>query len=131
MRRYGYVQAGGGQFYSGKLDQLSEGDKIFVYHKGAGYIGFGIVKSPKVLASEFQTADGPLFEQPLDLPSLRTRSSDPEAAEYVVGVEWVRTYDTDNARTFRGAFANQNIVCKLRDPVTVEFLMKEFGVDEG
>jgi hypothetical protein len=129
MRRYGYVQAGGGPFYSGRLDQLSVGDKIFVYHKGAGYIGYGVVNSPKVLASQFETANGPLFEQPLDGPAIKSRSSDPDLAEYVVGVEWKRTFDADDPRTFRGIFANQNVVCRLRDPATVDFLIQEFGVE--
>lgn len=131
MRRYGYVQAGGGTFYSGRLDQLSAGDKIFVYHKGEGYIGYGIVTSPKVLASQFETANGPLFEQPLDAPAIKTRSSARDLAEYVVGVEWQRTFDADDARTFRGVFANQNVVCRLRDPATVDFLVQEFGVENA
>lgn len=129
MRRYGYIQAGGGQFYSGRLDQLAEGDRVFVYHKGAGYIGFGIVTSPKVLASEFQTPQGPLFEQPLEAPAIKARSSEPQLAEYVVGVDWLKTFEATEARTFRGAFANQNVVCKLRDPATVEFLMQEFELE--
>ena len=130
MRRYGYAQAGGGTFYSGRLDQLSVGDKVFAYHRGAGYIGYGIVTSPKVLASQFQTENGPLFEQPLDAPSIKLRSSDAELAEYVVGVQWLRTYELDDAKTFRGVFANQNVVCRLRDPGTVDFLIQEFGVEQ-
>ena len=130
MRRYGYVQAGGGTFYSGRLDQLSVGDKIFVYHKGAGYIGYGVVTSPKVPASQFETGSGPLFEQPLDGPAIKLCSDDPDLAEYVVGVEWKRAFDADDARTFRGIFANQNVVCRLRDPATVDFLVQEFGVEQ-
>ena len=130
MRRYGYAQAGGGTFYSGRLDQLSVGDKIFAYHRGAGYIGYGIVTSPKVLASQFQTENGPLFEQPLDGPAIKLRSSDPDLAEYVVGVKWLRTYELEDAKTFRGVFANQNVVCRLRDPATVDFLIQEFGVEQ-
>lgn len=33
------------------------------------------------------------------------------------------------ARWFKGAFANQNIVCKLRDQATVDFLIEEFDVE--
>jgi hypothetical protein len=31
-------------------------------------------------------------------------------------------------KTFPGAFANQNVVCKLRDAATLEFLRREFGI---
>jgi hypothetical protein len=37
----------------------------------------------------------------------------------------------EQAKTFKGIFANQNIVCKLTDPKTIDFLRSEFRVDEG
>lgn len=131
MRRYGYIQAGGGQVYSGRLDQLSPGDRVFVYAKGEGYLGYATVTSSKVLASEFRTDAGPLFEQPLDAPAIKTRSSDPADAEYLVAVDWHRTFDRTEAKTFPGVFANQNVVCKLRHQATVDFVMQEFGVEDA
>ena len=50
----------------------------------------------------------------------------PDRAEYVVGVEWIKTVEPSQAKWFKGAFANQNIVCKLRDQATVDFLIAEF-----
>ncbi len=41
MKRYGFVSAGGGEFYTKRLEQLAVGDEIFVYDKGKGYIGYG------------------------------------------------------------------------------------------
>ena len=32
------------------------------------------------------------------------------------------------AKTFPGAFANPNVVCKLSDPKTLDFLKQAFGV---
>jgi len=43
MQRFRFIAAGGGEFYSKRLDQLAIGDKVFVYDKGNGYIGFGVV----------------------------------------------------------------------------------------
>jgi len=51
-------------------------------------------------------------------------------AEYVVGIDWKKTLDRNQGKWFKGAFANQNIVCKLRDQATVDFLKTEFGLDE-
>ena len=39
-----------------------------------------------------------------------------------------KTVDPSHAKRFKGAFANQNIVCKLRDEATVDFLVTEFDV---
>lgn len=126
MRRYGFIGACGGDFYTKRLDQLSAGDKIFAYHKGAGFIGYGVVTTPKVIASEFLTPEGPLFEQALEQPNIKLNADDPSMAEYVVGVDWVKTVEPVQAKWFKGAFANQNIVCKLRDQPTVDFLVQAF-----
>jgi hypothetical protein len=53
-----------------------------------------------------------------------------EQCEYCVGVEWVKTYPLNDAKTFTGAFANQNIVCRLRDQKTIDFLKGCFPLGE-
>ena len=129
MKRYGFIAAGGGEFYSKRLKQLNIGDEIFVYDKGNGYIGYGVVTSEMVLASEFMTSKGLLFDQHLTAPGIKRPGAAVEEAECVVGVDWRRTIDPANAKKFKGAFANQNIVCKLRDEATVDFLVSEFGIE--
>ncbi len=77
----------------------------------------------KVLAEHFQTPSGPLFQQQLDQPGIKKN------AEYVVGIDWQKTFEPSEAKWFKGAFANQNIVCKLRDQAATDFLIQEFGVE--
>jgi len=113
------------------LQQLGIGDEVFVYDKGNGYIGYGVVTSEVVPATEFVTPDGPLFDQPLAEPRMKRPGAAPEEAEHVVGIEWRKTVDPSHAKRFKGAFANQNIVCKLRDEATVDFLIAEFDVEQG
>jgi hypothetical protein len=43
-------------------------------------------------------------------------------------VDWIKTVSIPEAKRFDGMFANQNIVCKLRDPKTIEFLKEQLGV---
>lgn len=131
MKRYGFITAGGGEFYSKRLQQLAVGDEIFVYDKGNGYIGYGVVVREVQPAAEFMTPEGPLFDQPLAGPGLKRLGQAPELAEFVVGVEWRKTVDPQHAKRFKGAFANQNIVCKLRDEATVDFLIEEFDVKQS
>ena len=128
MRRYGFVGAGGGEKYSAPLNHLHPGDRIVVYQKDAGYVGYGIVKAPSVLASDFRTENGPLLEQKLAQPGMVRPGEDATRAEHVVAVDWVKTVPIADAKRFTGAFANQNIVCKLRDPKTIDFLRDQFGV---
>lgn len=129
MKKFGFIGAGNGSFHSKRLDQLEVGDVVFAYLKGSGYVGYGTVTSPKEPAETFQTASGLLLNQPLAQPGMKKHVDDPERAEYVVGVDWHKTMDAEDARMFKGAFANQNAVCKLRDPATVDFLVREFDVE--
>ncbi|MFC0805454.1 endonuclease NucS domain-containing protein [Ensifer sp. P24N7] len=128
MRRLGFISAGGGDWYSGPLQRLQIGDPIFAYQKQAGYVGYGKVASTAVMARDFETRQGPLLDQALVQPNLAHDRDDPKRSEYVVGVEWLRTIPLPEAKWAEGLFANQNIVCKLRDPKTVDFLKEQFGV---
>jgi Endonuclease NucS len=128
MQRYGFIAAGGGEKYSGQLNRLHPGDPIVAYQKNAGYVGYGIVTSAPVIASDFKTESGPLLEQKLAQPGMARPGEDASRAEYVVGVDWKKTVPIAQAKRFDGAFANQNIVCKLRDPKTIDYLRDQFGI---
>lgn len=128
MRKYGFVAAGYGRFYSGKLEQLSEGDPIYVYQKGAGYIGHGVVTKRSVIAKDFISNDGhKLSDLDLVQPNILHDPDDVENADYLVAVKWHKTLPISEGKWFEGGFANQNVVCKLRHPATLEFLANEFG----
>ncbi|MDE2332852.1 MAG: DUF91 domain-containing protein [Bradyrhizobium sp.] len=128
MQRYKFISAGGGEKYSGPLNRLHPGDRIVAYQRNAGYVGYGIVTSASVIASEFMTEGGPLLEQQLAQPGMARSGEDASRAEYAVGVDWKKTVPVSQAKRFDGMFANQNIVCKLRDPNTINFLRDQFGV---
>ena len=42
-RKYGFISAGGGSWYSGTLKRLNVGDKVFAYIPKKGYVGYGLV----------------------------------------------------------------------------------------
>jgi hypothetical protein len=48
-------------------------------------------------------------------------------SEWVVGVHWIKSPPREQAKTFSGIFANQNVVCKLRHEQTLKFVQSEFG----
>jgi Endonuclease NucS len=129
MQRYGFIAAGAGEKYSGSLNRLHPGDRIVAYQPGGvGYVGYGIVTSASVNVSDFKTKSGPLLEQRLTQPNIAHDCQDAALAERVVGVDWIKTIPLAQAKRFDGIFANQNIVCKLRDPKTIDFLRDQFGV---
>jgi hypothetical protein len=129
-RQYGYIGAGGGEKYARALQNLKAGDKIFAYMKGLGYVGYGQITKEAVPVEDFvvEPLRKPILDLPLKAPKAGDRSGT-DRSEWAVGVNWIKTVGREEAKTFKGVFANQNIVCKLRDQATVEFLTRSFGLN--
>jgi Endonuclease NucS len=129
-RKYGFLAAGQGEKYGNAMKKLKPSDLVFAYMKGIGYVGFGTVTQSATMVRDFvpDGSDKKLLDLPLKQPNLSDHKDDPTLSEWVVGVKWEKTFERDQAKRFQGIFANQNIVCLLRDPSTVDFLRKEFSV---
>jgi Endonuclease NucS len=129
-RKFGFVSAGQGEKYSNAMKKLKPGDLIFAYMRGLGYVGFGAVTQPAIMVRDFvpDGSDKKLLDLPLNQPGMSENKDDPALSEWVVGVKWEKTFERQGAKTFKGIFANQNIVCLLRDAATVDFLRTEFGI---
>jgi hypothetical protein len=127
--KYGYIGAGQGEKYSGPLRHLKVGDRIFAYMKGRGYVGYGEVTKEAVPIGNFVVDElgKPLLEMPLRAPRAAENKDSPDLAEWAVGIKWSKVFSREQAKTFKGVFANQNIVCKLRDSKTLEYVRAEFG----
>jgi hypothetical protein len=129
MRRYGFLSAGGGRYYSDFLKKLTPGSQVLAYQKGNGYVGYGIVTAPSVPVRDFCVAGKATLSLPLQQPHLNHDAEDLEACEYLVAVRWLKAVPLAEAKTFPNIFANQNVVCKLRDAATIEFLRSTFNID--
>lgn len=129
--KYGFLSAGQGKPYGKAMRKLKVGATVVAYMKGLGYVGVGTVSQAAVMAKDFTVGECPLFDLPLVQPGMKDNAESPDMSEWVVGVKWVKAYPRAEAKRFPGAFANQNVVCKLRDEATVAFLMREFGVAFG
>lgn len=134
-RHYGFVAAGQGRRASAKLEMLSTGARVFACIPQRGYVGVGVVKGPATRVREFTVTlpEGksiPLLEAPLSAPAMGANADDVELSEYVVPVDWKYTVAARDAFWEKGMFANQNIVCRLRNQFTLERLYSHFGLSE-
>lgn len=134
-RTYGFISAGGGEWYSRTLKGLPEGAQVFVHVPQHGYVGVGIVKGAAKPADEaFLTVDGE--SQPFRSLHLKGSYCHPQAdegadtAEYIVPVQWTESVPLNEAIWRSGMFANQNSACKLRNQFTIDELNKEFRLTE-
>lgn len=138
-REYGFVSAGGGEWYSRSLRKLPVGARIFVHVPGQGYVGVGIVTGPALPASEsFLVVSGvaqPFRQLPLQgdygLHESVQAEDGSDANEYIVPVTWENTVDLSEAFWRKGLFANQNSACKLRHELTLTEVSKAFQVTKA
>lgn len=134
-RRFGFISAGGGTWYSRTLKQLSPGDRVWVNIPGRGYVGVGEVTQSVQPANDFmvQTAEG---ERPATVvlttaPVIQRHADDAELAEHFVRVKWLHTVPMSQAFNELGLFGNQNTVCQPTAPKwrhTVERLKATFNI---
>ncbi|MHB8967101.1 MAG: endonuclease NucS domain-containing protein [Thermoleophilia bacterium] len=133
-RRYGFVSAGQGKWYSRTMEQLLPGARIFAMIPSIGYVGVGFVTETVVPVNEFKVEiDGkviPILSAPINAPNMSENSDNPELSEYVVRVEWQETVGKDEAYWEKGLFANQNSVCRLKNRFTLENLKKFFKLED-
>ncbi len=114
--KYGFISAGGGQWYSRTLNQLSTGDRIWVNIPKTGYVGVGTVSETAKKADEvlFDTDSGQknIYDLPHKAHYHSQFKDDEDKAEYIVKVNWVKTVPLNKAISELGFFGNQNSVCK-------------------
>jgi hypothetical protein len=111
------------------MQKLQTGDRIFAYAKSRGYVGYGVVAKPAVMAKDFRLENGEsLLAQELRGPRLRSSPDDEELGEYVVAIDWKAVVELDGAKTRPGIFRIQQVVNKIYDSATVDFLTDQFGV---
>ena len=132
-RRYGFVSAGYGRWYTRTLHNLARGNRVFVRAPGQRYIGVGRVLEPARLVEDVHVdgVDGtttPLLSVELNATTMDHHPGDPDRGETVVRIAWDKTVPLAEAFSQPGLFGNQNTVCKLRDQETIESVARHFGL---
>ena len=129
-KRYGFVSAGGGEWYVRTLRMLQPGNRIWVSVPGKGYVGVGEVKAPAVRYDEFTVYSN---GSPISLTNIDVEAPnafDERYGEHFVCVDWIKTVNLHEAVKERGFFGNQNTVAQPRSPkwhFTVERLEGPVG----
>ena len=127
--KYGFVSAGGGEWYTRSIRKLPVGARVFTHIPRAGYVGVGIVTgAPMPFAEATVNIDGQQHRL-ADLP-LDGNYVDEGGDDWIVPVRWLKHQSREKAFWKTGLFANQNSATKLRNRFTLEQLTAEFGLDD-
>ena len=138
-RKFGFVSAGGGDWYSRTLRNLPLGARVFAFIPGnpRGYVGVGMVTATAVPSAEavLEVEGNQVRFADANLTGHYEHVSDgldsPEDSwEFVVAIRWEHTVPRVNGVWQAGMFANQNSACKLKSQFTIETVSKAFALDE-
>lgn len=123
-RKYGFISAGNGHWYTKTLNHLNVGSRIFCMIPKSGYVGIGVVTSKAVpLADAFVEVDGTeikLQDCDLNQSNFKHDIENLDLCEYVVNVDWEQTVEKDKAFWIKGLVSNQNSAFKLRSQFTID-----------
>lgn len=134
--KYGFIAAGQGKSYSKPLKKLQIGDIVvvyFLYEKRLrkifknidhGYIGYGVVTKTARMLKDFDFKGKKYNQIKFTAPNALNNINSVDNSEYLVGVKWKVTRNYKTTLTQKGIFANQNIVCSLKDKNTIALLTK-------
>lgn len=134
--KYGFIAAGQGKSYSMPLKKLQIGDIVVVYflyedllrkkfkNIKHGYIGYGVVTQTARMLKDFVFKGKKYNQIKFKAPNALNNLNSIDNSEYLVGVKWNVTRKYKTTITEKGIFANQNIVCRLKDKNTIALLKK-------
>ena len=132
-RKYGFISAGGGAWYSRTLELLEPGARIWVRIPQTGYVGVARVTGLAAELDSFEvetpTGKKPVLDVLQYAEDLKIEARDPDKAERFVPVDWLETVPEDQAVNEIGFFGNQNTVCRptvAKWRHTVDVLKKRF-----
>lgn len=132
--KYGFLIAGGGDWYARSLDLLNPGDRVWVHlGSGRGFGGVARVLEPRQPVDTFTVDQAGHTVPVMSVVSspLNSLAENPERAEYAVRLEWLHTVPYDKGVWERGFLANQNTVARPISPkwkYTVERLKALWGI---
>ena len=127
--KHGYLNAGGGETYWRRLQNLEQGDRVFAYVGGAGYVGIAEVTGNVMLARDARVDSG---ERLVDQPDIDEDFKDracrrDDTTEWVVRVEWAKIVPVEQAVFEEGFFASPLTACRLRDQRTIKAVEARLG----
>lgn len=131
-RRFGFVSAGGAKRFEDAMKRLEEGDRIWAYVSGHGYVGYGEVHTEATIGDHF-IVDSKGLEQPirkLDLDAPKAFEEGHE--EWFVGVEWLMDVALGDAVWQKGMYFARGVSVRPRRQTwqeTIDALKAEWAIE--
>lgn len=113
-RKYGFITASGGPWYTQTLGMLDVGDRVWVNIPRIGFVGVGTVEGEAQPVTDFTLqvdgSDLPIAD--VDTEGDYFADGVGENCAWLVPIKWIHTVDQNKAVREAGFFGNQNSVAK-------------------
>ena len=96
-KKYGFVCAGGGEWYVNTLKTLQPGNRIWVNVPATGYVGVGEVENGAVPLEQFKVNMGGVEVPITDAEIEPSWMYDSDQGEYFVRVKWIKAVELHEA----------------------------------
>lgn len=133
--QYGFVSAGGAKRFEDAMKRLKEGDRVWAYVSGKGYVGYGEVHTEARGESEFTVSDDDGAEvgiRGVELEAQKVFEKGHE--EWFVGVEWLRFVPRDEAKWKTGMYYARGVSVQPRKKTwleTCDYLREQWEIPES
>ena len=128
---YGFITAGQGKQWSEPLKSLEINDIVVTYIKSKGYSGVGKVIQKAVPIRTYKFKNKKLDQYKLKSTGLFRNSEDDEKCDWVVGIQWIKTFPINESKFERNIklFTTQLIKATLQNQEqTKEFIENNFNI---
>ena len=133
-RKYGFISAGGGSWYTLPFNLLNEGGRVWVNVPGSGFVAVGRVTGPVANVNDL-LIDGKSFRAlpggaDYGIPAGGTAA---DCTECAVPVKWIHTISLAEAVKEKGFYGNQWTVTRSGQPKwkhTVERLKTRWSIPD-
>lgn len=132
--KYGFISANGGSWFTKSMESADIGDRVWVHIPQHGYVGVGIVfeESQPAKSAIFKIEGKKIRFTDLPLTGKYYTEASEEEQEYLIKLDWIKTFDINTAVWESGFFANQNSVCRPQTEkwaYTINRLKREWEID--
>lgn len=128
-RKYGFISAGQGLKFAKMMKKLEVDDRVYAYVTGSGYVGLGKVVEKAVPIREFMVAGGvPLLAMSLEANGLGENQDNDEYCEWVVRIDWRKTFSKEQAFWRKGLFHHLGTACRFKNQETLNCIHEKFDI---
>jgi uncharacterized protein len=130
-RNFSFISAGQGERWRDAMRSFKIGDIFAAYFKGKGYVGIGRITATAKMAVDVRIKGKSLLLHPLHCKGLADNSDDPDKAEFVCTVDWLKAVPRQEAKWRKSPklFTSTHVRASLDgQPSTIDYLQEAFKI---